>query len=122
MPPTAIKQMQLIGKLKKIGDVVERAEYKSRKIWITTEDNPKYPQTIEVEVSQAKVDMFNGISIGAPVTLSIDLRGREWTKDGKTMVFNTLVCWKVEAGHVAKTDFRDEPVDIPDDTGGELPF
>lgn len=116
--------MELIGKLKKIGDVVERADFKSRKIWITTEDNPQYPQTIEIEVNQAKVDMFAGIAIGAPVTLSLNLRGREWSsKEGEVRVFNTLVCWKVQAGHVAKPV---EPLDtstdkLPED-GEDLPF
>ena len=116
--------MELIGKLKKILDVVESGDFKSRKIWITTEDNPKYPQTIEVEVNQGKIDIFNGIAIGAPVTLSLNIRGREWTsKDGFLKVFNTLVCWRVQAGHVAKPV---EPLDtstdkLPED-GGDLPF
>jgi hypothetical protein len=116
--------MELIGKLKKINDVVDRGDFKSRKIWITTEDNPQYPQTIEVELQKDKVDMFNRISIGAPVTLHINLRGREWTpKDGDTKVFNTLVCWRVEAGHVAKPiDTSMELPETTDDNGEQLPF
>lgn len=119
--------MELIGKLKAIQPIIERGEFKSRKIWVTTEDNPQYPQTIEIEVSQAKVDMFNGISIGAPVKMYLNLRGREWTgTDGVTKVFNSIVCWKVEAlpgGQVAapatasQQGFTQEPEPIDD-----LPF
>lgn len=112
--------MELIGKLKKVNDIIERADFKSRKIWITTEDNPQYPQTIEVEVQKDKVDMFNGIAIGAPVTLSLNLRGREWTsKEGEVRVFNTLVCWRAQAGHIAKP--LDTSLELP--AGAEdLPF
>ncbi len=90
--------MEIQAKFKSQQEIVERGNFKSRKVWVTTEDNPDYPQTIEIEVQQAKVDMFNNIAPGAPVTLHLNLRGREWTNpEGKTSVFNSLVCWKVEA-------------------------
>lgn len=94
--------MELIGKLKKLNDVVERTSsnsvFKSRKVWIVTEENPQYPQTIEIELQQDKVDIMNGISIDAPIKCYCNLRGREWTKPETkvTSVFNSITCWKVE--------------------------
>jgi len=88
--------------LKKVHPVIERGNFKSQKVWVTTHDNPEYPQTIEIELQQAKCGSMDGISIGAPLTLHLNLRGREWTgTDGVTKVFNSLVCWKVEANGTA---------------------
>lgn len=117
--------MEIKGTLKKLHPEVLRNEFKSRKIWLTTTDNPEYPQTIEIEVNQAKVDMFNGISIGAPVICHVNLRGREWTgTDGVTKVFNTIVCWKVEANGAAlptqAAPAISTSVELPDT--GDLPF
>ena len=94
--------MEIKGKLKQINPVIERQEFKSRKIWVTTEDNPQYPQTIELEVSGKSLDIFEGVSIDAPVVCHVNLRGREWTgTDGITKVFNTIQCWRVEADKAA---------------------
>jgi len=89
--------MEIKCKFKQQNDVVERANFKSRKVWVITEDDSKYPQTIEVEVAQDKIDLFNTCRPGQPLTLSINLRGREWTNpQGETKVFNTLQCWKFD--------------------------
>lgn len=117
--------MEITGKLKQLHPIVEKGTFKSRKVWVTTEDNPQYPQTIEVELQQAKVDMMNGVTVGAPVKLHINLRGREWTgTDNIPKVFNSLVCWKVEAAGataapVAQREGFEAPV-IEDSS--ELPF
>jgi hypothetical protein len=88
--------MELKCKFKQQNEIAERGSFRSRKVWVITEDNPDYPQTIEVEVAQDKIDLFNDYPVGHPMTLSINLRGREWTNDaGKTFVFNTLSCWKI---------------------------
>lgn len=61
--------MELKAKFKSQQDIVERGEFSSRKVWVTTEDNPGYPQTIEIEVQQTKVNLFNNVAEGAPITL-----------------------------------------------------
>jgi hypothetical protein len=129
---TAIIDMELTGTLKEIHPIIERTTdkgvFKSRNIWITTTDNPDYPQTIELQVNQGKVDLFSGVSIGAPVTCSINVRGKEWSKDGKVYVFNSLVCWKVvSSGQVSTSTpapgkgFGPEH-DIPVEPLDTLPF
>jgi hypothetical protein len=90
--------MELIGKLKKVNNIVERGEFKTRKVWFTTEWDSKYPQTVEVEVQQDKVNLFLTTPLDSEIKLYINLRGREWTKPETqvTSVFNSLVCWKME--------------------------
>lgn len=89
--------MEIQGTLKQLNPVIERGEFKSRKVWIVTAENPEYPQTIELEVSGKSLDIFDNIAPGAPVTCHVNLRGREWTNpaDNVTKVFNTLQCLKV---------------------------
>ena len=89
--------MEIKCKFHQQNDVVERANFKSRKVWVITECDTKYPQTIELEVAQDKIDLFNDYTSGQDMTVSINLRGREWTdpKTDVTKVFNTLQCWKV---------------------------
>lgn len=115
--------MELKGKFKKQLEVVEKNNFKSRKVWIETAENEKYPQTIEIEVHQDKVDMFNGVSEGAPVTCHCNLRGREWTgTDGVTKVFNSIVCWRVEAAF-APVAGNAMVAPVPElDSTNDLPF
>ena len=92
--------MEIKGNLKQVHPIVTRGEknFESRKVWIDTDTDGKYPQVIEMQASGEKIGMFDGVSVGAPVNCHINLRGRKWTgADGVTKVFNTLECWRVEA-------------------------
>jgi hypothetical protein len=133
--------MELKCKFKQQNDVVERGTFKSRKVWVIDDENADYPQTLEVEVAQDKVNLFNNFRPGQPLTVSINLRGREWTNpQGEVKVFNTLQCWKVtsdvtdqqeeeeaptmkaapkrKAGNIEKK-FEEEHINS---LGGDLPF
>jgi single-strand DNA-binding protein len=123
--------MEIKAILKALQPIVERGDFKSRKVWLTVPDE-KYPQVIEVEVQQSKVDMFDNIAVGAPVLCHINLRGREWTDpQGVVKVFNSLVCWRVEsdntvyAAQKGDTGINHQETTLPelkDDSGEKLPF
>ena len=105
--------MEIKCKFKQQNDVVERGTFKSRKVWVIDDENADYPQTLEVEVAQDKVNLFNNFRPGQPLTVSINLRGREWTNpQGEVKVFNTLQCWKVtsdvEAFEILRQQDEDE--------------
>lgn len=92
--------MEIKAQFKKQLDVVQHtATFKSRKVWVIVDYSGQYPQTIELQLAQDKVDLFNGVQEGQEVTCHLNLRGNEVTKDGKTAVFNSLVCWKVDKGN-----------------------
>jgi len=104
--------MELKCKFKQQNDVVERGTFKSRKVWVIDDENADYPQTIEVEVAQDKVNLFNDCRPGQPLTLSINLRGREWTNpQGEVKVFNTLQCWKMVSDDVWQEEATFKPGD-----------
>jgi len=55
--------------------------------------------------------LFNNFRPGQPLTVSINLRGREWTNpQGEVKVFNTLQCWKVTSD---VTDQQEEEEEAP---------
>jgi len=108
--------MEIKGTLKQVHPVILRNEFKSRKVWLTTDG--EYPQTVEIEVNGKSLDIFEGVSIGAPVICHINIRGREWkNKEGVTVVFNTLQCWKVQAGGASAAS----PVNTSITDGQEAP-
>lgn len=103
--------MEIKCKFKQQNDVVERGTFKSRKVWVIDDENADYPQTIEVEVAQDKVNLFNNFRPGQPLTVSINLRGREWTNpQGEVKVFNTLQCWKVTSDVSDQQEEEEAPV------------
>jgi hypothetical protein len=133
--------MELKCKFKQQNDVVERGTFKSRKVWVIDDENADYPQTLEVEVAQDKVNLFNNFRPGQPLTVSINLRGREWTNpQGEVKVFNTLQCWKVTSDVTDQQEEEDAPTmkaapkkkssnieknfqeDSINTLGGDLPF
>jgi len=82
--------MEITGTIKLINDTeVISDKYKKRTFVITTTD--KYPQDIQFQASQDKVDMLNGFKAGQSVTVSFNLRGREY--NGK--YYNSLEAWRV---------------------------
>ena len=89
--------MEVIGKIKVIGEVQEFGSqaFKKRELVVVTED--QYPQMIMIEFNQDKTDMLNNFEIGTDVKVSINLRGREWINpQGEAKYFNSVQGWKIE--------------------------
>ena len=84
----------LTGKVKLIQEPQTFASgFTKREVVITVEDG-KYPQDINFEFLQDKVSLLDSLSEGQEVSVSFDIRGREY--NGR--YFNNLVGWKIEAG------------------------
>ena len=92
-----LKIMEVIGKIKIIGDVQTfRANgFQKRELVVTTDD--QYPQMIMIEFVQDKCDLLNNYSVGQDVKVSINLRGREWINpQGEAKYFNSIQGWRIE--------------------------
>jgi len=122
---------QLTGKIKVINEVKQVSDtFKVREFVVTVED--KYPQDIQLQVVNDKCDVLNTFAVGSSITVSFNLRGKEYTKDGNTRYFNTLDAWKIEAGAAAPagtapapTPVAETPVPVvnsPTTEGDDLPF
>ena len=81
----------LTGKIKLIQDEQTFASgFKKREMVVIVEDG-KYPQEINLEFVQDKISLLDGLAPGQEVTVTFDIRGREY--NGR--YFNNLQGWKV---------------------------
>lgn len=89
--------MEVTGKIKMIDETktVGAAGFRKRELVVTTEE--QYPQYILIEFIQDRCDLLNNYSVGEPVKVSINLKGREWVNpQGETKYFNAIQGWKIE--------------------------
>lgn len=80
-----IKPLQTIG----------ANNFKLQELHVTTEE--QYSQTLAVQFTHDSTDLLTNFKEGDKVTLDINLRGREFTKeDGTVTVFNSINAWRIE--------------------------
>ena len=86
-------------------------EYKIKEQYLNFPiDMQQDPQMVKFELNQKATDKIDKFKEGQIVSVSFNVRGREWTnKNNEVVYFVSLNAWKIEA---------DEPEPVPDD----LPF
>ena len=89
--------MKITGTIILIGDTQTFGNngFEKRELVIQTHD--QYPQSILIEFVQGKVVELDKYSEGQDVTVSINLRGREWINpQGETKYFNSIQGWRID--------------------------
>ncbi len=89
--------MEVSGRIKMIDETKSFGSngFRKREVVVTTDE--QYPQHILIEFTQDKCDLLNNYSVGEPVKISINLRGREWVNpQGETKYFNSIQGWRIE--------------------------
>ena len=117
---------ELSGKIKLIQDEKTfDSGFRKREIIVTVEEG-KYPQDISIEFVQDKADLLNEYSPSQNVTITFDIRGREY--NGR--YFNNLNGWKIQAqgseqnadtGAAANT-FNEPASNAAHDFDDDIPF
>lgn len=107
--------MNLTGQIKLIGETKTMGSgFRKRDFVLLTKD--KYPQNILIELTQDNCDSLNRFNKGDEVSVSINIRGREWTSpQGEVKYFNTIQAWKIEADQLEVTtaDYSPDREDLP---------
>ena len=71
------------------------ASYSKSEVVIETSE--QYPQSILIEFGGQKSDLLDPYKVGENVTVSINLRGREWINpQGESKYFNSIQGWKIQ--------------------------
>ena len=84
---------ELTGKIKLIQDEQTFSSgFRKREMVVIVEDG-KYPQEINLEFVQDKISLIESLQPGQEVTVTFDIRGREY--NGR--YFNNLQAWKVSS-------------------------
>ena len=126
-----LETMEVIGKVKLIGDVQTFGAngFQKRELVVTTDD--QYPQMIMIEFVQDKCDLLSNYSVGQDVKVAINLRGREWINpQGEAKYFNSIQGWRIEnLSQAAGSGSNLPPVDqfqpaanVSDAEPDDLPF
>ena len=89
--------MELTGSIEKIGDIQEiSSSFRKREMVLRTEE--QYPQPIMIEFTQDKTSLPEQFKVGDKVTVSINIRGREWTSpQGQVKYFVSIQGWRIQA-------------------------
>lgn len=121
--------MEITGTVKRVFDEQQiTSSFKKRELVVTTEE--QYPQTVLVEFTQDKTDLLDAVKEGERVSVSINIRGREWqSPKGETKYFVSLQGWKIQADQAATAGSEEPPMesysasDFPaDEQEDDLPF
>jgi len=112
---------ELSGRIKLIQDPKTfDSGFTKREMVVVVEDG-RYPQEINLEFVQDKVALLDDLQPGQDVTVSFDIRGREY--NGR--YFNNLQGWKVEVQDQGGSGGGDAapPHPTPEDFGDpDIPF
>jgi hypothetical protein len=87
----------ITGEIVKIG-LTEAVSDKFRKReFVIKDSSDNFPQVISMQCCQDKVALLDSFIVGSNVTVTFNLKGREWmAKDGTVKYFNTVEAWKIE--------------------------
>lgn len=114
----------LTGKIKVIQEPQTFASGFTKREFVVTVEDGKWPQDICLECVQDKVSLLDSLQVGQEVTATFDIRGREY--NGR--YFNNLQAWKVVASEGAGAAEDKPPAsdsDVPadfDEYEDDIPF
>ncbi len=111
---------ELTGKIKLLQDPKTFDSGFTKREMVVIVDDGKYPQEINIEFVQDKVGLLDQLQPGQTVTVSFDIRGREY--NGR--YFNNLQGWKIVTDDEAPNDGTPPPQDVPpaDAYDDDIPF
>lgn len=74
-------------------------KFKKREFVVEYKDNPngQYVQYLKFQFTGDKCTMLDSYSAGQEVTISFNLKGRKYEKDGRTSYFMDLEAWRISA-------------------------
>ncbi len=120
------------GRLYKKFDTTQVTDsFKKREFVVELEDGA-YTQLIKFQLTQANCEKLDPFNENDQLKVTFSLRGREYTKEGRTSYFTNLDAWRVEKAGGAGADvpsasldafptMADEP-SATDSKDDDLPF
>src|SRR6185436_14901095 len=122
--------LQFKGKLKVKGSEQAVSDRFRKREFVIVDDSSQYPQYISFQLTQDKCALLDNINVGDEITVSFNLRGREWkSPQGEIKYFNSLEAWKIDVGSTETASvpsLHDEPMQEHNRMTGEstddLPF
>ena len=105
--------MEVTGKIKVINPTQVLSEKFSKREFVVT-TNEAYPQDLQIQITQDKCSLLDIFKVGENITVSINLRGREWINpQGEAKYFNTIEAWKISKLETTETQDVVENDNLP---------
>jgi hypothetical protein len=87
----------ITGEVVKIGMTEAVSDKFRKREFVIKDSSDNFPQVISMQCCQDKVALLDNLIVGSNVTVTFNLKGREWmAKDGTVKYFNTVEAWKIE--------------------------
>ncbi|UZR95072.1 DUF3127 domain-containing protein [Chondrinema litorale] len=119
------------GKLVEIYDENQVTDkFKKREFVLEVQDG-MYSEFVKMQLLQDKCDLINAFKVGDEINVSFNLKGRPYTRDGKTTYFTNLDAWRINPVNQVETEAPSNNSASDDDISGlsfseasddELPF
>ncbi len=117
------KPLEFTGTIESISPVQQVSEKFRKQEFVMSDKSSQYPQMIQFELQQDKCDLMKNYVKGSLVTVSFNLKGRNWTNpQGEVKTFNTLSVWrmvKMQVDGLASSENASGPTTSAAD---DLPF
>jgi hypothetical protein len=85
------------GEIKVIGAITQITDKFKKRDFMIVGNSFQYPQFIKFQLTQDRCSLIDSFNIGKEVSVSFNIRGREWTdKEGNIKYFNALDVWRLE--------------------------
>ena len=88
---------EIKGIVKRVGPTETKGAkgFQTRNLILDVEDG-RFPQIVELQATSDRVSLLDPLNVGDAVTVTFNLRGREWKGQNGTKVFNSLDVWKLD--------------------------
>ena len=87
--------LEITGHLKAVSEYKQITEkFGVQKFYLDIDKNSQYPSVAEFQIVNKKIDI-NTIPVNTEITVSFNISGRKWEKDGRSGFAQSLNAWKV---------------------------
>jgi len=111
---------EVSGKLYVKNDAVKVTDRFTKREFVLEVEDGMYPQHIKFQLVQDKVSVLDPFEVGDIMTVSFNLRGREYTSPkGEVSYFTNLNAWRVQK--VSEQQKPDNPPPSQPENAGSFP-
>ncbi len=88
---------ELQGKIEAIFEPQQVTERFRKREFVVAYQDGTYTEQIKMQLTQDRCDLLDAFHEGDEVKVAFSLKGRAYTRDGKTTYFTNIDAWKITA-------------------------
>ena len=92
------------GKVEVIYQTQQVTDRFKKREFVLEVQNGMYPEYVKFQLTQDRCGLLDPFSVGDEINVSFNLKGRPYTKDGKTTYFTNLEAWRIDSAGAAKAE------------------